>query len=160
MLAAAAAFAAIGAVSTRCRPGDAVTLVESPSPSAADPDLVACRADNSHSPGCFPMTRTGSLSCRPVKQFAPVVLSGKGAALLPLPPLRTGRESFPSSGSSRYKAPRERSRFHDDLIPACWRCDAELFVERTFREVVLPLGSNGLASARIFRCRRILVSLA
>ena len=26
--------------------------------------------------------------------------SGKEAALLPLPPLRTGRESFPSSGSS------------------------------------------------------------
>ncbi len=45
--------------------------------------------------------------------------SGKGAALLPLPPLRTGRESFPSSGSSRYKAPRERSRPHDVLIPAC-----------------------------------------
>src|SRR5271168_3449422 len=39
--------------------------------------------------------------------------SGKGAALPPLPPLRTGRESFPSSGSSRYKAPRERSRLHD-----------------------------------------------
>ncbi len=27
--------------------------------------------------------------------------SGKGTALLPLPPLRTGRDSFPSSGSSR-----------------------------------------------------------
>jgi hypothetical protein len=36
--------------------------------------------------------------------------SGKGAALPPLPPLRTGRESFPSSGSSRNKAPREQSR--------------------------------------------------
>ena len=36
---------------------------------------------------------------------------GKRAALLPLPPLRTGRESFPSSGSSRYKAPLSRSRF-------------------------------------------------
>jgi hypothetical protein len=36
---------------------------------------------------------------------------GKRAALLPLPPLRTGRESFPSSGSSRYKAPLLRSRF-------------------------------------------------
>src|SRR5208282_2186234 len=32
-------------------------------------------------------------------------VSGKEAALLPLPPLRTGRESFPSSGSSRSKAP-------------------------------------------------------
>src|SRR5277367_5547298 len=38
--------------------------------------------------------------------------SGKGAALPPLPPLRTGRESFPSSGSSQYKTPRERSRCH------------------------------------------------
>jgi hypothetical protein len=28
--------------------------------------------------------------------------SGKEAALLPLPPLRTGRDSFPSSGSSRW----------------------------------------------------------
>ena len=35
------------------------------------------------------------------------------------PPLRTGRESFPSSGSSRYKAPRERSRFHDGCMPCC-----------------------------------------
>ena len=37
--------------------------------------------------------------------------SGKEAALLPLPPLRTGREGFPSSGSSRSKAPQLRSRF-------------------------------------------------
>jgi hypothetical protein len=28
--------------------------------------------------------------------------SGKEVALLPLPPLRTGRDSFPSSGSSRW----------------------------------------------------------
>lgn len=47
--------------------------------------------------------------------------SGKRATLPPLPPLRTGRESFPSSGSSRHKAPRERSRHHDGLIPACWQ---------------------------------------
>ena len=47
--------------------------------------------------------------------------SGKGVTLLPLPPLRTGRESFPSSGSSQYKAPRERSRLHDGFIPAFWR---------------------------------------
>jgi hypothetical protein len=39
--------------------------------------------------------------------------SGKGAALPPPPPLRTGRETFASSGSSRFKAPRERSRCHD-----------------------------------------------
>jgi hypothetical protein len=39
--------------------------------------------------------------------------SGKGTALPPLPPLRTGRETFASSGSSRCEAPRERSRFHD-----------------------------------------------
>ena len=32
-------------------------------------------------------------------------VSGKEVALLPLPPLRTGRESFPSSSSSRCKAP-------------------------------------------------------
>src|SRR5271170_5011023 len=38
--------------------------------------------------------------------------SGKEVALPPLPPLRTGRETFASSGSSRTKAPRERSRYH------------------------------------------------
>jgi hypothetical protein len=37
--------------------------------------------------------------------------SGKEAALLPLPPLRTERESFPSFGSSHCKAPLLRSRF-------------------------------------------------
>jgi hypothetical protein len=62
-------------------------------------------------------------------------LSGKGAALPPLPPLRTGRESFPSSGSSRYKAPRERSRFHDGLNPGFMAMDAKPLPERTFREI-------------------------
>ena len=42
--------------------------------------------------------------------------SGKGTALPPLPPIRTGLESFPSSGSSRSKAPPERSRYHDGEI--------------------------------------------
>jgi hypothetical protein len=32
-------------------------------------------------------------------------VSGKEVALLPPPPLRTGHESFPSSGSSHCKAP-------------------------------------------------------
>ena len=36
--------------------------------------------------------------------------SGKGAALLPLPPLRTGHDSFLSSGSSSYSKERS-SRF-------------------------------------------------
>ena len=36
--------------------------------------------------------------------------SGKEVALPPLPPLRTGRETFASSGSSRCQAPRGRSR--------------------------------------------------
>ena len=45
--------------------------------------------------------------------------SGKEVVLRPPPPLRTGRETFASSGSSQCKAPRERSRFHDGLIPAC-----------------------------------------
>ena len=44
-----------------------------------------------------------------VERHTPVfqtgIQSGKGAALLPLPPLRTGREGFPSSGSSRREAP-------------------------------------------------------
>ena len=45
-------------------------------------------------------------------------LSGKDAALPPRPPLRTERESFPSFGSSRYKALREQGRFTRE-IPAC-----------------------------------------
>jgi hypothetical protein len=36
--------------------------------------------------------------------FTFLARSGKGAASLPHPPLRTGREGFPSSGSSRFKA--------------------------------------------------------
>ncbi len=47
--------------------------------------------------------------------------SGKGTALLPLPPLRTGHDGFLSSGSSHCKAPHERSRSHDGFIPASWR---------------------------------------
>jgi hypothetical protein len=43
-------------------------------------------------------------------------VSGKEAALLPLPPLRTGRESFPSSGSSRCEAPCERGRSTRELL--------------------------------------------
>ena len=55
------------------------------------------------------------------------------------PPLRTGCESFPSSGSSRYKAPRERSRLHDGLNPGLMAMDAELLVERTVHKIRLPL---------------------
>ena len=47
--------------------------------------------------------------------------SGKEMTLRSPPPLRTGRETFASSGSSRSKAPRERSRLHNGLTPACWR---------------------------------------
>jgi hypothetical protein len=53
-------------------------------------------------------------------------MSGKRPALPPPAPLRTGRESFPSSGSSRCKAPRKRSRCHDGLIPACHLYDTGL----------------------------------
>jgi hypothetical protein len=58
--------------------------------------------------------------------------SGKEVALLPPPPLRTGRESFPSSGSSQSKAPPERSRSHDGLIPACWRVRPNFFWNARF----------------------------
>jgi len=47
--------------------------------------------------------------------------SGKEAALLPLPPLRTGRESFPSSGSSRSKAPYYGAGSFDGFNPASRR---------------------------------------
>ena len=66
-------------------------------------------------------------------------MSGKRAALLPLPPLRTGLESFPSSGSSRCKAPRGRSRYSRRFNPGFMAVDAELFAERTFSKVVLPV---------------------
>jgi hypothetical protein len=65
--------------------------------------------------------------------------SGKEVALPPLPPLRTGRETFASSGSSRTKAPRERSRFHNGFDPGFSAREAGPLVERTFREVGLPL---------------------
>ena len=38
--------------------------------------------------------------------------SGKEAVSPPPPPLRTGRESFPSSGSSGFKAPRQAEPVH------------------------------------------------
>jgi hypothetical protein len=47
--------------------------------------------------------------------------SGKEVALLPLPPLRTGRESFPSSGSSRSKAPYYGAGELDGFNPASRR---------------------------------------
>jgi hypothetical protein len=47
--------------------------------------------------------------------------SGKEVALLPLPPLRTGRESFPSSGSSRSKAPYYGAGELDGCNPASRR---------------------------------------
>jgi len=75
--------------------------------------------------------------------------SGKGAALPPLPPLRTGRETFASSGSSRNKAPRERSRLHDGLIPACWRVMPTFFWNARSAKYGCHCGSNGLASFRI-----------
>jgi hypothetical protein len=71
-------------------------------------------------------------------------LSGKGTALLPLPPLRTGHESFPSSGSSRCKAPRERSRFHDGLIPASWRWMPN-FLQNARKGVLTLYRKRGLA---------------
>jgi hypothetical protein len=59
--------------------------------------------------------------------------------LPPLPPLRTGRETFASSGSSRTKAPRERSRLSRRFHPG-WRAGgAILLLERTFHEVGLTL---------------------
>ena len=64
--------------------------------------------------------------------------SGKGAALLPLPPLRTGRESFPSSGSSRHKAPLSRSRFTRRFQSSLTTMNAKPFEERTVFKVGTP----------------------
>lgn len=63
--------------------------------------------------------------------------SGKEAALLPLPPLRTGLESFPSSGSSQQKSCRSRTGFRDGFccghgplpMPVC---------QPTLSEVAIP----------------------
>jgi len=67
-----------------------------------------------------------------------------------LPPLRTGREGFPSSGSSRIKAPQKQSRYHDGLIPACWRVMPNFFASRRAIELTTP-------SLRYWRQRRWLV---
>ena len=52
-------------------------------------------------------------------------MSGKEVVLRPPPPLRTGRETFASSGSSRDKAPHERDRWHGGA-PAMSLCDTGL----------------------------------
>lgn len=44
-------------------------------------------------------------------------------ALPPRPRLRTGRESSPSSGSSRYEVPPERSRFSRQFNPSLMAVD-------------------------------------
>ena len=69
----------------------------------------------------------------------PFLSPGSRRVLPPSSPLRTGREGFPSSGSSRYKAPRERSRFHNGFNPGLMAMDAELLVERTVHKIRLPL---------------------
>jgi hypothetical protein len=73
---------------------------------------------------------------------------------------RTGRESFPSSGSSRYKAPLKRSRCHDGLIPAGWQESPSFLENARSLKYDFHCGSNGLASFRILMRRRILVSPA
>ena len=83
--------------------------------------------------GAIPAVRTAK--SEPKSRFR----SGKEVALLPLPPLRTGHESFPSSGSSHYKAPRERSRFSRRFNPCFMAMDSELFAKRTFLKIVLPV---------------------
>jgi hypothetical protein len=63
-------------------------------------------------------TRPGEPIYRAIRLNCPLgYCSGKEVALPPVPPLRTGRETFASSGSSRTKAPRERSRFHNGFGP-------------------------------------------
>ena len=76
-------------------------------------------------------------------------------ALPPLPPLGTGRESFPSSGSSRYKAPLSRSRQSQWIYSRTQVRGAENFGRRSRAEKYSDQRlSNGLASARILTCRR------
>lgn len=72
--------------------------------------------------------------------------SGKGMALLPLPPLRTGRERFRSSGSSRCQALREQSRYARRFNPGFAPMDAESLEECTFFKISV--------SARIKRISR------
>jgi hypothetical protein len=72
------------------------------------------------------------------------VESGKETALPPSPPLRTGRESFPSSGSSRYKAPRERNRFTRRLQFRLGTMNTKPSEERTVFKVVAPLRVKGI----------------
>src|SRR5579862_2994250 len=64
--------------------------------------------------------------------------SGKEVTLPPPPPLRTGRESFPSSGSSRFKAPLLRSRFTRRFQSSLATMNAELLEERTILKVGTP----------------------
>jgi hypothetical protein len=88
---------------------------------------------------CLHRARRYSDSCSSAYTNEMQGRSGKGTASPPLPPLRTGHESFPSSGSSRCKAPRERSRFSRRFNPGFVAMDSELFEERTFFKIVLPV---------------------
>ena len=85
--------------------------------------------------------------------------SGKGAASLPLPPLRTGHDGFLSSGSSHCKAPLARSRFHDGFIPASWRWMPIRLKNARSSKYSRQRGSNGLASDLTFTYRRMRVSV-
>jgi hypothetical protein len=84
-----------------------------------------------------------------------IVSSGKEVALPPLPPLGTGREGFPSSGSSRCKAPLARSRQSQQSYSHTQVRGAENFSRRSRAEKYSDhRSSNGLASPRILTCRR------
>ena len=51
--------------------------------------------------------------------------------------------------SERYEAPRERSRFHDGLIPACWREMPNFLKNARSLKEALHGESNGFAVCRI-----------
>jgi hypothetical protein len=66
------------------------------------------------------------------------VESGKEMALPPSPPLRTGRETFASSGSSHFKALREQSRCSQRFNLGCPPMNAESLEERTICKIPVP----------------------
>ncbi len=66
------------------------------------------------------------------------VESGKEMALPPSPPLRTGRETFASSGSSHFKALREQSQCSQRFSPSFPPMDAESLENCTIFKIPVP----------------------
>ena len=106
--------------------GDVWTFIALDADTKLIPSFIVGKRDSYHAKAFMSdlasrVVNRVQISSDSLRAYEDAIESGKEVTSPPLPPLRTGRESFPSSGSSRCKAPYEWSRLHDGLIPASWR---------------------------------------